>query len=194
MGGGSCDVCKEAPSKYKCPTCRTPYCSVTCFKKHKDEACQKIPAQEDINKSSLQEEINEACQKIPAQEDINKSSLQEEITTSSVLEDGTNCPNDKDQLPSLSPDTMCPAQSPNKLCPTKALEVEDPSWLVDRNRLRSLVELNEVRDALKDPELQKMILQIDGSSEPEKELEKLMEGQAFQQFTNKILDIVSPQQ
>lgn len=111
-----------------------------------------------------------------------------------MLEDGTNCPNDKDQLPSLSPDTTCPTQSPNKLCPTKALEVEDPSWLVDRNRLRSLVELNEIRDMLKDPELQKMILQIDGSSEPEKELEKLMEGQAFQQFTNKILDIVSPQQ
>ena len=30
------------------------------------------------------------------------------------------------------------------------------------------VELNEIRDALKDPELQKMVLQIDGSSEPEK--------------------------
>jgi hypothetical protein len=30
------------------------------------------------------------------------------------------------------------------------------------------VELNEIRDMLKDPELQKMILQIDGSSEPEK--------------------------
>uniref|UniRef100_A0A453FUW7 Uncharacterized protein n=1 Tax=Aegilops tauschii subsp. strangulata TaxID=200361 RepID=A0A453FUW7_AEGTS len=56
------------------------------------------------------------------------------------------------------------------------------------------VELNEVKDALRDSELQKMILQIDGSSEPEKELEKLMEGQAFQQFANKILDIISAQQ
>ncbi|ONM36693.1 HIT-type Zinc finger family protein [Zea mays] len=35
MGDGSCCVCKEAPPKYKCPSCRTPYCSVTCFKKHK---------------------------------------------------------------------------------------------------------------------------------------------------------------
>jgi hypothetical protein len=24
MAGGSCGVCKEAPSKYKCPACRTP--------------------------------------------------------------------------------------------------------------------------------------------------------------------------
>ncbi|KQK10414.1 zinc finger HIT domain-containing protein 3 isoform X1 [Brachypodium distachyon] len=174
MGGGSCDVCKEAPSKYKCPTCRTPYCSVTCFKKHKGEFCQKI---------------------IPQEEKISKSPLEEEVARSSVLlEDGISS-GDKDQLPSLPPDTTCSTLSPNtvSVCSTKSLEVEDPSWLVDRNRLRSLAESNEIQDALKDPELHKLVLQIDGSSEPEKELEKLLEEPAFQQFTNKILDIVSPQ-
>ncbi|KAI8885997.1 hypothetical protein K501DRAFT_178768 [Backusella circina FSU 941] len=30
-----CNICQEAQYKYKCPTCRTPYCSVVCFKKHK---------------------------------------------------------------------------------------------------------------------------------------------------------------
>lgn len=39
---------------------------------------------------------------------------------------------------SAAVDTTWPAQSPNTVCPIKALEVEDPSWLVDRNRLRSL--------------------------------------------------------
>lgn len=34
--------------------------------------------------------------------------------------------------------TTCTAESPNTACPTKALEVEDLSWLVDNNRLRSL--------------------------------------------------------
>ncbi|CAL4973334.1 unnamed protein product [Urochloa decumbens] len=150
MGGGSCSVCKEAPSKYKCPSCRTPYCSVTCFKKHKEESCHKTLLQEEISKSPLQEEV--------------------------------------------TPSTTCPAKSPNTVCPTKALEVEDPSWLVDNNRLRSLAELKEIQDAMRDPEVQKMILKIDGSSEPEKELEKVMEGQVFRQFTNKILDIVSPQE
>ncbi|CAL4960650.1 unnamed protein product [Urochloa decumbens] len=150
MGGGSCSVCKEAPSKYKCPSCRTPYCSVTCFKKHKEESCHKTLLQEEISKSPLQEEV--------------------------------------------TPSTTCPAKSPNTVCLTKALEVEDPSWLVDNNRLRSLAELKEIQDAMRDPEVQKMILKIDGSSEPEKELEKVMEGQVFRQFTNKILDIVSPQE
>lgn len=151
MGRGSCCcVCKEAPHKYKCPSCRTPYCSVTCFKKHKEESCQKTSPQEEIIKSPLQEEVT-----------LNST---------------------------------CTAKSPNTACPTKALEVEDPSWLVDNNRLRSLVELKGIQDALRDPELQKMILKIDGSSEPEKELEKVMEGQAFRHFADKILDIVSPQE
>jgi len=39
---------------------------------------------------------------------------------------------------SAAPNTTCPAKSPNTVCPIKALEVEDPSWLVDNNRLRSL--------------------------------------------------------
>lgn len=39
---------------------------------------------------------------------------------------------------SAAPNTTCPAKSPNTVCPIKALEVEEPSWLVDNNRLRSL--------------------------------------------------------
>ncbi|TVU02366.1 hypothetical protein EJB05_52151 [Eragrostis curvula] len=172
MAGGTCSVCKEAPSKYKCPSCRTPYCSVICFKNHKD-----------------------TCQKTLPQEEIGKSSHPEEVTHSSGLQEGgADLLNNKDQQSSLPPDMVCPVKSPHVLCPTKALEVEDPSWVVDNKRLRSIAELNEIRDAVRDPELQKMILKIDGSSEPEKELEKLMEGQAFRQFTDKILDIVSPQE
>lgn len=111
------------------------------------------------------------------------------------MEHKTECPNDKDQHPPLSAtNAACPAKSPNTVCPTKTLEVEDPSWLVDNNRLRSLAELKEIQDALRDPEMQKIILKIDESSEPEKELEKVMESQAFRQFTDKILDIVSPKE
>ncbi|EDL15754.1 zinc finger, HIT type 3, isoform CRA_e [Mus musculus] len=31
-----CVVCLEKP-KYRCPTCRVPYCSVPCFQKHKEQ-------------------------------------------------------------------------------------------------------------------------------------------------------------
>ncbi|PRQ25607.1 putative transcription factor interactor and regulator Znf-B family [Rosa chinensis] len=39
MGPRLCQVCNEAQSKYKCPSCRAPYCSVPCFKKHKETPC-----------------------------------------------------------------------------------------------------------------------------------------------------------
>ncbi|XP_036767000.2 zinc finger HIT domain-containing protein 3 isoform X1 [Manis pentadactyla] len=31
-----CVICLEKP-KYRCPACRMPYCSVTCFRKHKEQ-------------------------------------------------------------------------------------------------------------------------------------------------------------
>ncbi|KAI9315658.1 hypothetical protein BX666DRAFT_332312 [Dichotomocladium elegans] len=35
----TCQICHKDPWKYKCPTCRIQYCSVTCFKQHKLEPC-----------------------------------------------------------------------------------------------------------------------------------------------------------
>ncbi|KAL8488302.1 hypothetical protein ACS0TY_024091 [Phlomoides rotata] len=42
MGPKKCEVCEDAHSKYKCPTCLIAYCSLPCFKKHKEIPCQKV--------------------------------------------------------------------------------------------------------------------------------------------------------
>lgn len=39
----SCVQCKQN-SKYKCPVCREPYCSVICYKEHKKMPCSPPPA------------------------------------------------------------------------------------------------------------------------------------------------------
>lgn len=41
MGSKKCGVCAEAQSKYKCPNCFIPYCSLACFRKHKEIPCGK---------------------------------------------------------------------------------------------------------------------------------------------------------
>ncbi|XP_038615267.1 zinc finger HIT domain-containing protein 3 [Tachyglossus aculeatus] len=41
--GAGCGLCDRGP-KYRCPACRTPYCSVPCYKKHKEQ-CNPTPAQ-----------------------------------------------------------------------------------------------------------------------------------------------------
>ncbi|KAI9333215.1 hypothetical protein DFJ73DRAFT_51873 [Zopfochytrium polystomum] len=35
-----CIVCDVGPPKYKCPTCRSPYCSVACYKSHRAAPCE----------------------------------------------------------------------------------------------------------------------------------------------------------
>ncbi|XP_008235535.1 PREDICTED: zinc finger HIT domain-containing protein 3 isoform X2 [Prunus mume] len=99
MGPRLCQVCNEAQSKYKCPSCLAPYCSVACFKKHKENPCA-LPV----------------------------SSLEKPPTSSS-----------------------------------------------------------EICSALKDENLQKLILNIDCSPDAEKELEKAMGVDVFRIFTDKIL-------
>ncbi|KAK1267280.1 hypothetical protein QJS04_geneDACA000131 [Acorus gramineus] len=44
MGPRKCEVCRDADSKYKCPSCLLPYCSIPCFKKHKEIPCTKPPS------------------------------------------------------------------------------------------------------------------------------------------------------
>lgn len=41
MQSKTCEVCKEACHKYKCPSCSTKYCSLSCFKAHKDDLCER---------------------------------------------------------------------------------------------------------------------------------------------------------
>ncbi|XP_028400916.1 zinc finger HIT domain-containing protein 3-like [Dendronephthya gigantea] len=55
-----CNVCNLTESKYRCPKCRILYCSVTCYKTHKDNSCEEFKQPEEtilrnttINGSSL---------------------------------------------------------------------------------------------------------------------------------------------
>lgn len=47
MGLQQCQICQEAQSKYKCPSCLLPYCSLVCFKRHKENPCNKLAPREE---------------------------------------------------------------------------------------------------------------------------------------------------
>ncbi|XP_043706192.1 zinc finger HIT domain-containing protein 3 isoform X2 [Telopea speciosissima] len=130
MGPRQCEVCKDAQSKYKCPSCLVPYCSLVCFKKHKEIPCGKAV--------------------------------------------------------SLEP-KPCSIRLPEKSC-----QVDEPSLLLQKERLESLAFSSEVREALKDVELQKAIGKIDSSIGAENELDRAMGNDLFLKFTEKILSIISP--
>lgn len=48
----SCEVCSSEESKYKCPTCVIPYCSVVCYKTHLENCVTKV---NDIGATGLKE-------------------------------------------------------------------------------------------------------------------------------------------
>ncbi|KAG0478914.1 hypothetical protein HPP92_013633 [Vanilla planifolia] len=46
-----CEVCQDRLYKYKCPSCLMPYCSLECFKRHKENCCSmsSSPQEETIS-------------------------------------------------------------------------------------------------------------------------------------------------
>ncbi|XP_041008866.1 zinc finger HIT domain-containing protein 3 isoform X2 [Juglans microcarpa x Juglans regia] len=131
MGPRLCEICNETQSKYKCPACLVPYCSVVCFKKHKEIPCAKpVPSEE-------------------------KSTTDPE----SHLE--------------------------------RPLNVEEPGNVLQKLQLEAIASASEIRDALKDENLLKIIRNIDGSPDAENELDKAMEVEVFRIFTDKILSNIN---
>lgn len=53
-----CSVCCESAFKYKCPTCRTPYCSVACYKSHRDHC---IPQDKPVQTPSSTVDTTDFC-------------------------------------------------------------------------------------------------------------------------------------
>lgn len=73
----------------------------------------------------------------------------------------------------------------------RPLNVDEPSEVVKRSQHEAIASSSEIRDTLKDEDLQKLICAIDSSLDPESELDKAMEVEVFRTFTNKILSTIS---
>ncbi|XP_047309224.1 uncharacterized zinc-finger protein C4F10.19c [Impatiens glandulifera] len=150
MGPKKCEVCNDANSKYKCPSCLTPYCSLVCYKKHKEIPCETT------------------------------------TTTSVAVEEEASNP-----LLLATTTTDVPVLQ-------RPLVVHNPGDVLQQLQLESIASSTEIRQALMNDEtLQKIIQQIDSSSETataEIQLTNAMEEvEAFYKFTDKIRSIITPQ-
>ncbi|KAK4582669.1 hypothetical protein RGQ29_025748 [Quercus rubra] len=146
MGPRKCEVCNEALSKYKCPSCLVPYCSLVCFKKHKEIPCAKPVSSEEKSRIS--------------------------------------------GLPLMSQVTGDLSPVPESLV-ERPLTAEQPGDVLQKLQLEAIASSSEIRDALKDGNLQKLIYNIDGSPDAENELDKAMGVEEFRTFTEKILSAAS---
>lgn len=114
-----------------------PYCSVMCFKKHKEIPCKKLVTPVEVKVS----------------------------------------------------ESIAPASTVND---EKPLYVEEPTDVLQGVQLESIASSSEIRDAVKDEKLKKLICDIDSAMDPEKELDKVMEVEEFRWLTEKILSTITP--
>ncbi|KAH0667803.1 hypothetical protein KY285_029009 [Solanum tuberosum] len=93
MGSKKCQVCDEAQSKYKCPNCFIPFCSLVCFKKHKEIPCGKPepePESEPVSEEKLAPapalHVEKPIYVDEPGEAVNQSQLESIASSSEILE------------------------------------------------------------------------------------------------------------
>ncbi|KAL5702609.1 hypothetical protein ACHQM5_027808 [Ranunculus cassubicifolius] len=77
------------------------------------------------------------------------------------------------------------------LVPDKLFQVNDSSHILQESQLESIALCNEIRDAVKDKDVRKLICKIDASENAESELDKAMELEGFRIFTEKVLSAMN---
>ncbi|KAL2323363.1 hypothetical protein Fmac_027742 [Flemingia macrophylla] len=89
MGPRQCQVCNESQSKYKCPSCYLPYCSLLCFKKHKEFPCVK-PQPTEAKTTAVSESIVEKPLVVNEPRQVLPKFQLEAIASSSEIRDALN--------------------------------------------------------------------------------------------------------
>eukprot|EP01083_Nonionella_stella_P140881 432970_1 len=79
----NCEVCLENVHKYKCPACRCPYCSLACYKRHK-EACPAEDQAESTATTSKSDAPDSANQSQDVEMAVEETNSSNTISTDSV--------------------------------------------------------------------------------------------------------------
>ncbi|KAK8479696.1 hypothetical protein V6N13_131788 [Hibiscus sabdariffa] len=187
MGGPSrqCQVCNQAQSKYKCPSCLVPYCSLACFKTHKETPCVKP---ESTQEKPEWPNLKLLCLNTAGTPSLNSRSVNDVVTTSVKLESTNDV-----VIPSVKPESSEGISCANPgFQVERKLEVDDPSEVLQIMQMQAIASSDEVREALKDEHLQKLISNIDSSPDALNALDKAMGVDAFRIFSDKILSAINP--
>lgn len=73
----------------------------------------------------------------------------------------------------------------------KPIYIDEQSEVLNQSRLESIASSNEIREAIRNKELQNLICSIDSSMDAEAELDKAMDKEEFRIFSEKILSMIS---
>jgi len=163
----SCLVCGIAgPSKYKCPTCRAHYCSVPCYRSHKEEPC--FPHKQEERNTPEELEGGAPAAAAAALRVIHK------------------------QLGAAAAGGVVVVDQPTR--PKRPFEedTEDEDGARLRRKHLFCVATNDtIREALSDRRLVATVTRIDAAARAEQALDTACEDPAFREFTEKVLNLLA---
>ncbi|XP_072042151.1 zinc finger HIT domain-containing protein 3-like [Amphiura filiformis] len=88
---GPCDVCLDEPSKYRCPICGISYCSLNCYKGHK-ETCKPEENQVSQTATTCDNATRNTSHKEPVEKEDGEISSEEEIEKEEYMVDEDRVP------------------------------------------------------------------------------------------------------
>ncbi|XP_037944933.1 zinc finger HIT domain-containing protein 3 [Teleopsis dalmanni] len=71
----ACTNCQDLTRKYRCPKCLEPYCSLKCFKEHKEKNCEQKQL-EDTKAEELEGEEQTCHEAFPTNDTVPKALLE----------------------------------------------------------------------------------------------------------------------
>ena len=80
-----CIVCKEEKPKYKCPKCESRYCSIMCFKKHKEALCEDICRRQQQSAENVDDPSAKRARLGGEAREKEKDDMDEELEESDIL-------------------------------------------------------------------------------------------------------------
>ncbi|KAF2533214.1 hypothetical protein F2Q70_00033241 [Brassica cretica] len=194
----TCGICEIVVSKYKCSCCLVPYCSVGCFKKHKGKffslkiPCVKPSSTDEKPATSPAKEVSvDVVEKTEAKASGSSAACATKEAQMAVV-----IPVNAEEAKHVVEKTQLEATgaSATKEVPVArpiTITAEEAKYVVDKTQLEAIASSSEIREALKDEALQKLIASIDSSSNPLKELDEAMGEEAFRMLKEKILSNLS---
>lgn len=151
----TCGVCRENPSKYRCPGCTVPYCSLVCNKAHKTGTADKPPCSgkrarpEDAKKAQLSI-ASQATTSDPLAEKRPRNSGADGASDSSVPVDASGA--------GAEVAAPCFRKSRDQWRGGKLNDDAEEEWAMSADQRGRISQCGWLKAALRDPKLQGLLV------------------------------------
>ena len=167
-----CVACAAETASYKCPTCRSPYCSVACYKSHRG-----APATRENRRPIARDECDLKRRRREKTDDARRARAIE-----------TTC----EPVRASTAPAVAERANETREQPSRAFEEDSEDELGTRARREDLQRVADdasVREKLRSERLREIIRAIDAAKDGEKALAKAREDPEFRAFTEDALSL-----